>query len=309
MRSAFAAAIMEMADSGADIHLLTADLGFKIFDNFRDKHPDKFTNVGVAEPNMIGVAAGMAMQGTRVFCYSMIPFLIFRTLDQIRSDIAAMRLPVTLVGVGAGMSYGIEGMTHHAIEDLAVMRAIPQFTILAPGDPLECKTLVFQAQQLTGPSYVRLGGNNDAVFHGINDSIVLGKISAIKENGPIACIAIGAMLARAHAAAELLHSEGVQCRIYSAHTLKPFDDRLIKKISAECKVIVTIEDHSIINGLGTAVAEILLQARYPGLFCKIGLPDAYSSTLGNKDWLYDFYGMSPENIKNTLLSLVKEYDK
>jgi transketolase len=309
MRNAFAAAIMEMADSGADIHLLTADLGFKLFDNFREKYPDKFTNVGVSEPNMIGVAAGMALQGTRVFCYSMIPFLIFRTLDQIRSDIAAMRLPVTLVGVGAGMSYGIEGMTHHAIEDLAVMRAIPQFTIITPGDPLECRNLLFQSQQSTGPCYVRLGGNNDPVFHGINDPIVLGRFSTIKDNGSAAIITIGAMLARACAAAELLKSAGVECRIYSAGTLKPFDEQSIKRIASECSVIAALEDHSIVNGLGTAVAEVLLQERYSGRFIKIGLLDAYCSTLGNKDWLYDFCGLSPEKIKNTLLSLVQENDK
>lgn len=309
MRNAFAAAIVEMADSGEDIHLLTADLGFKLFDNFREKYPDKFTNVGVSESNMIGIAAGMAMQGTRVYCYSIIPFLIFRTLDQIRSDIAAMRLPVTLVGVGAGMSYGIEGMTHHAIEDLAVMRAIPQFSILTPGDPLECRKLIFQAQQSTGPFYMRLGGNNDPVFHGINDPIVLGSISTIKDNGAVAIITIGAMLARACAAGELLQSAGVQCRIYSAGTMKPFDEQSIKIIAAECNVIAALEDHSIINGLGTAIAEILLQEKYSGRFLKIGLPDAYCSTLGNKDWLYDFCGLSPEKIKHALLSLVQENEK
>jgi transketolase len=308
MRNALVAGLIELAESGADIHFLTADLGFKIFDEFRERFPDKFTNAGVAESNMIGIAAGMAMQGTRVFCYSMIPFIIFRTLDQIRSDIAAMRLPVTIVGVGAGMSYGIEGMTHHAIEDIAIMRAIPQFTVLTPGDPVECKELLRQSVRLKGPSYLRLGANNDPVFHETDDAIVLGKVSAIRERGTVACIAIGAMLARVHAAAEMLLKENIQCRIYSAHTIKPFDEQFIKKISAECDVIITVEDHSIINGLGTLVAEALLHVRYSGRFIKIGLPDAYCTTFGKKDWLYDFHSLSIEDIKHTILTTVREYD-
>ena len=306
MRTTTIKTLLELIDEGHDIHLLTADLGFGLLNPFMEDYPDRFTNMGVAEANMIGVAAGMAMRGKRVYCYSMVPFLIFRALDQIRSDLCSMYLPVTLIGVGGGLFYGLEGMTHHAIEDIAITRALPGLTLFAPGDPVECHALVKETVCLDGPCYLRLGGNNDPVVHNGNQTIVAGKMAAIREEGEAAIIANGAMLPRAKIAAAMLTEEGIHCRLYSLHTLKPLDEEMIRKIATECRCIVTVEEHSLINGIGTAVAEVLFDAHYRGNFKKLGLPDEYCKQLGDREWLRDNYNLRPGDIASAIRGMVNK---
>lgn len=306
MRTTTVKTLLELIAKGHDIHLLTADLGFGLFNPFMENYPDRFTNMGVAEANMIGIAAGMAMRGKRVYCYSMVPFLIFRTLDQIRSDLCGMHLPVTLIGVGGGLFYGLEGMTHHAIEDIAIARALPGLTLFAPGDPLECRSLVEETVRLDGPCYLRLGGNNDPVVHNGNQAIVAGKMAAIHEEGEAAIIANGAMLPRAKNAVEMLSEEGIHCRLYSLHTLKPLDEEMIRNIATECRCIVTVEEHSLINGIGTAVSEVLFDAHYRGNFKKLGLPDEYCKQLGDREWLRDNYNLRPGDIASAVREMVNK---
>lgn len=306
MRTTTIKTLLELIAEGHDIHLLTADLGFGLLNPFMEDYPDRFTNMGVAEANMIGVAAGMAMRGKRVYCYSMVPFLIFRTLDQIRSDLCGMHLPVTLIGVGGGLAYGLEGMTHHAIEDIAIARALPGLTLFAPGDPVECRSLVKETVRLDGPCYLRLGGNNDPVVHNGNQTIVAGKMAAIREEGEAAIIVNGAMLPRVKVAAEMLTEEGIHCRLYSLHTIKPLDEDRIRKIANECHCIVTVEEHSLINGIGTAVAEVLFDASYHGNFKKLGLPDEYCRQLGDREWLRDNYKLRPDDIASTVRGMVNK---
>ncbi len=306
MRTTTIKTLLELIAEGHDIHLLTADLGFGLLNPFMENYPDRFTNMGVAEANMIGVAAGMAMRGKRVYCYSMVPFLIFRTLDQIRSNLCSMHLPVTLIGVGGGLFYGLEGMTHHAIEDIAIARALPGLTLFAPGDPIECSDLVKETVRLDGPCYLRLGGNNDPVVHNGNQTIVAGKMAAIREEGEAAIIANGAMLPRSKVAAEMLAEEGIPCRLYSLHTIKPLDEDRIRKIGNECRCIVTVEEHSLTNGIGTAVAETLFEARYHGKFKKLGLPDEYCKQLGDREWLRDNYNLRPDDIASAVRGLVNK---
>jgi transketolase len=296
MRTAFVNSFIQLAECGHNIHLLTADLGFMVFDPIRDKYPDRFTNVGVAEANMIGVAAGMAMRGIRVFCYSISPFVIFRTLDQIRADLCHMQLPVTLVAAGGGLHYAREGMTHHAIEDIAIARALPGLTVLAPGDPLECEVLMKGAINLEGPCYLRLGGNDNPLVYENSQRPRFGEISCLQPDGNVAIIANGEMLIRAKKAMELLKKEGIICRLYSIHTLKPIDNLTIEKIARECSCIVTVEEHNVINGIGTAIIEILFSCGYKGKFQKFGIPDEYAKELGEKEWLRDHYGLGHERI-------------
>ena len=296
MRTAFVNSFLQLAECGHNIHLLTADLGFKLFDPIREKYPERFTNVGVAEANMVGIAAGMAMQGFRVFCYSIAPFIIFRALDQIRADICHMKLPVTLLAAGSGLFYGYEGMTHHAIEDIAIARALPNMTVLAPGDPLECEVLVKAAINLDGPCYLRLGGNDSPLVYENLQRPKFGEISCLQPNGNVAIIANGEMLLRAKKAIELLKKDGILCRFYSIHTLKPIDHLTIEKIARECNCIITLEEHSVINGIGTAITEILFSCGYRGKFKKFGIPDEYAKELGDKEWLRDHYGLGHESI-------------
>lgn len=305
MRNAFVSTFIQLAESGYNIHLLTADLGFKVFDTIRDKYPDRFTNVGVAEANMIGIAAGMAIRGIRVYCYSIAPFVIFRTLDQIRADICHMQLQVTVVAAGGGIHYAMEGMTHHAIEDIAIARALPGLTVLAPGDPLECEVLMKESINLAGPCYLRLGGNNNPLVYENSQRPMLGKISCLQPEGKVAIIANGELLLNGKKAMELLKKEGITCRLYSIHTLKPIDHEAIEKIAQECNCIVTLEEHNLINGIGTAITEILFSCNYRGQFQKLGIPDEYAKELGDKNWLRDKYGLSHEKIVFEIKKLLK----
>lgn len=306
MRTTFVNSFIHLAESGHNIHLLTADLGFKAFDPIRDKYPERFTNVGVAEANMIGIAAGMAMRGIRVFCYSIAPFVIFRTLDQIRTDLCHMKLPVILVAAGGGLHYAMEGMTHHAIEDIAIARALPGLTVLAPGDPLECEVLMKGAIDLEGPCYLRLGGNNNPIVYENSQRPRFGEISCLQPDGNVAIIANGEMLLRAKKTMELLRNDGIMSRLYSIHTLKPIDCLTIEKIARECSCIVTMEEHNIINGIGTAITEILFSLGYRGKFKKFGIPDEYAKKLGDKEWLRDHYGLGHEKIAFEIKRLLGE---
>jgi len=304
MRVAFIDTLIEIADRGHDIHLLTADLGFDLLEKFAEQYPDRYTNVGVCEANMIGVAAGMAMRGKRVFCYSIAPFIIFRTLDQIRSDLCSMKLPVTLVAVGGGVSYGMEGMTHYAIEDLAITRTLPNMTMLAPADPVETRVLTEVTVNINAPCYLRLGGKKEPTIYKNGHIPTFGVIECLSNKGKIAIIANGTMVLRAKKAVELLKKEKIHCRLYSLHTIKPIDIEGLKRIADLCTLIVSIEEHSIINGIGTAIAEILFQHKYQGKFVKLGLPDEYAKRLGSRDWIRDYYKLNPESIASTIKNLI-----
>lgn len=303
MRTTFFRTFFELAETQSDLHLLTADLGFGVLTPYLGRFGDRITNVGVAEQNMVGLAAGMALRGMRVACYSMIPFLLFRTLDQIRSDLCAMKLPVTLVGVGCGFSYGLEGMTHHAIEDLAITRALPNLTVYAPGDPVECAALVRAALNGGGPTFVRLGGNNDPVIYPEDVSPEPGRITQLGGDGELAIIAVGSMLQRCSHAQRALVEAGHSARLYSLHTLKPLDVRGLQEIAETCTRILVVEEHSVINGAASAVAEVLLDAGYRGSFRRLGLADAYATVLGDREWMRDRAGLDPASIAETALAL------
>jgi transketolase len=207
-----------------------------------------------------------------------------------------MQLPVILVAAGGGLHYAIEGMTHHAIEDIAIARALPGLTVLAPGDPIECEVLVKEAINLERPCYLRLGGNNNPVVYENQQRPKFGEISCLQSDGNVAIIANGEMLLRSKKAMELLKKDGIICRLYSIHTLKPIDHLTIQKIARECSCIVTVEEHNVINGIGTAITEILFSCGYKGKFQKFGIPDEYAKKLGDKEWLLNHYGLSYEKI-------------
>ncbi len=301
--------LIQLVESGNDIHVLTADLGYGLFEPFVEKFPERFTNVGVAEANMIGIAAGMALRGKRVYCYSISPFSIFRTLDQIRCDLCAMNLPVTIISAGGGVGYGMEGMTHYAIEDIAIARALPNMTVLAPADPTETRVLMEATISIAGPCYLRLGGKVEPQIY--KDGVVpqFGKIECLSKDGDIAIIANGTMVLRAIKAIELLRKDSIHSRLYSLHTLKPLDIEGIIKIADSCKIIVSIEEHTCINGIGTAISEILLDHKYQGIFKKLALPDKYPEYFGDRDWIRDYFGLNPESIAIKIKELYYEKNK
>jgi transketolase len=296
VRSTAVRALAEAATAGADVHFFTADLGFKVLDPFREAHPERFTNVGVAEANMISVAAGMALSGKRPVCYSMVPFLFMRAFEQVRLDVVAPRLPVILVGVGGGLSYGSEGMSHHAIEDLAMARSLPGLRVIAPGDPHETVAAVQCALRESGPTFIRLGKNGDPKLHPAPLADISGAITMRGEKSRVVLLSTGHILAAALAACEKLAARGVEVRLVSMPTVKPFDHAFVRGLARTADAIFTVEEHSVVGGFGSQVAEILFEERYPKRFLKMGLPDAYCTTHGSLDWLRTQYALDPDSI-------------
>jgi transketolase len=296
VRSTAVKALADAASRGVDVHFFTADLGFKVLDPFRDAHPDRFTNVGVAEANMVSMAAGMALSGKRPVCYSMVPFLFMRAFEQIRLDVVAPRLPVVLLGVGGGLSYGSEGISHHAIEDLAMARSLPGLRVIAAGDPHETIAAVNLALRESGPTFIRLGKNGDPKLHPGPISDLVRPITMRGGDSRIVLLATGHILGAAVQACERLAADNIEVRLVSVPMLKPFDHGFVRQIAAAADAIFTLEEHSVIGGFGTQVAEILLEERYTKRFLKIGLPDVYCTTHGTLDWLRTQYGLDPDGI-------------
>jgi len=307
MREAFVKTLEKLCQSDNDIFLLTGDLGFKLFDSFREKYPERFLNMGIAEPNMIGVSAGLALSGKKVYCYSMIPFLVMRCFEHIRIDICYHNLNVRLIGVGGGFVYGLEGVTHHAIEDVAIMRTLPNMTVVAPGDPFEVSACIDASVVYKGPMFIRLGRRGEPQVHSTAPDFKIGKgIILFNKGNDICLLATGTMLYKAKIASELLLKKDFGVTLISLHTIKPLDETLIKDCAKKYRSIFSIEEHSIVGGLGSAVAEVLSEICYNGIFKKIGLPDEFNHYVGRAEYLYQKYGLVPESIADNIIKLIKK---
>ncbi len=307
MRKIFFQTLEDNAKRDKNIFLLTADLGVKFFSNFKKIDPQRFINVGVAEANMINIAAGLSMSGKNVYCYSIVPFLIMRTFEQIRIDLCYNNLNVKLLGAGGGLVYGVEGVTHHAIEDLAIMRSLPNMTVVAPGDAKESEALARASINYLGPLYIRFGRDLDPIVHQKNFNFEIGKGIIVKEGKDICLFATGTMLYPGKMVSNILNKEGLNPTLISLHTLKPLDKKLIKDCAQKYKAIFTLEEHNIIGGLGSAVAEVLTEAKYGGFFKRIGIPDSYSPYIGKPDYLLKKFGLDIETIANLILEESKNY--
>jgi transketolase len=307
MRTAFVRTVEDLAQKDGNIFLLTADLGFGLFDKFRAAYPKRFLNVGVAEANMIGVAAGLALSGKNVYCYSIATFLTTRCFEQIRIDLCYQNLNVKLIGAGAGWSYGLEGMTHHAIEDISIMKSLPNMTVVAPGDPVEAQAVIAESATYRGPLYIRFGKNNDLRIHKDLPDFRIGKGTVIdRGNSGLTIIASGTMLPTAKSVLDTLASRGLMATLISMPTIKPLDESLIRECATESQAIFTIEEHSIIGGLGSSVADTLMDLNYRGLFRKIGLPDKYCPAIGGRNYLLEKHYLTPEAIADRISTEYKQ---
>jgi transketolase len=297
MRNAFNDVLIEKAQSDESLILLVGDIGFKIFDGFREKFPDRFYNVGIAEANMIGTAAGLAMAGMNPVVYTIIPFLVMRTFEQIRVDLCMQNLPVTLVGVGGGLVYDTLGPTHHAIEDLAIMRALPNMQILIPCDPNETKIVFDQCHGEKGPKYIRLGkgGENNLLSEAEKNDCVLGKSQVLKKGKDILFVSCGPILEEVLKAVERLDN-AYDCGVMSIHSLKPFDQATFYEEMSGTRLIVSVEEHSIIGGLGSAIAELTSQDTSRPPLLRIGINDVITNIIGKRDYLLAHHKIDAKGI-------------
>ena len=307
MRTVFSETLLELAREDPRIVLITGDLGFGVLTSFRDELPLQFVNAGVAEQNMIGMAAGMALSGKVVFVYSIANFPVVRPLEQIRNDVCYHDANVRIVAVGGGMAYGSLGPSHHATEDMALMRALPKMMVVAPGDPVETGLAVRALIEYQGPAYLRLGRAGEPVVHQATPIFELGKAITVRQGHDVTLITTGGMLHNTMGAATALSNHGVDCRVLSMHTVKPLDVEAVFAAARDTSAIFTIEEHSIIGGLGGAVAEVLMESEQrPRLFRRIGLNGSFSSIVGDQAYLHAQYGLDVDGIVRSIMeTLVK----
>lgn len=296
MRIAFIDTVTKLASADKNVWLVTGDLGFSAFESFRDKFPDQFLNVGVAEQNLISVAAGLAMSGKKVFAYSISTFLSMRPFEQIRNDICYQNLPICLVGGGSAFSYSTFGCTHFALEDLGLMRLLPNMAVTAPGDSWEVKALVAAAYHRRGPTYIRLAKKGEPVVHRPSTKIILGKSVKVAEGKAATLLVCGRQLPNALAAAGQLHQERIDCRVLSFHTIKPLDVAAIVKSGQETSGLVTIEEHFLTGGLGSAVAQVLAEQRISVPLISLGISDEFPRGVGSQDYFLKRYQLTPDGI-------------
>jgi len=300
MRQAFLETLTELLQGDDSVMLLTSDTGFHVFDQFQRQFPNNYLNVGIAEAAMIGLAAGLAMSGRKVFVYAIAPFVTLRCLEQIRIDLCYQRLPVTIVGVGAGLTYGPAGPTHHTIEDIAVMNALPHMTVLCPGDPLETAAAVRACPGLTGPCYLRLGKSGEPVVHQTPLEFAIGRGIPLRPGRELAILATGNMLAASSEVCRLLERQGISAELVSLPTVKPLDRGLIIGLADRFPTLVTIEEHSLIGGLGAVVAACLADEGLPLRLLRFGIPDCFADCAGSQEFLRGRYGLLPEQIAQAI---------
>lgn len=306
MRNAFIRSLTALAEQDQRVVLLTGDLGFKIFDDFAARFPGRFYNAGVAEANMMSVAAGLALGGLKPFAYSIVPFATLRCLEQIRNDICYQEAAVTVVGVGGGYSYGANGATHHSLEDIAVMRCLPKMTVVCPGDPMEAELGTLAAGGHTGPLYLRLGRAGDPKVHEAAVPFSIGSAIVVRNGTDCALISTGGILPVAVAAAQQLEREGIGCSVVSMHTVKPLDETLLQTCAEECGAIFTIEEHSLVGGLGSAVGEWLAASGNRCLLRSYGAGDRFAHLCGGQEYFRRMEGLTAEDIARRVHAALKE---
>ena len=304
MRNAFLDTLFELAQQDERVVFITGDLGYRVVEKFMEQRPRQFLNAGVAEQNMTGLAAGMALSGKIVFTYSIGNFPTMRCLEQIRNDVCYHEANVKIVTVGGGFAYGPMGVTHHAIEDLAVMRAIPGLMVVAPGDPVETRAATRAITAHPGPCYLRLGKAGEPTVHPGPIEFQLGKAIRFREGRDLTLISTGGMLQTAAKAAERLATQGIQTRVLSMHTLKPLDESAVLAAARETGCIATLEEHSVNGSLGSAVAELLAETwdvKVP--FKRIGMPPIFSPYIGSQEYMLQKHGLNDEAVAAVLLKL------
>ncbi|MBR6953588.1 MAG: transketolase [Clostridia bacterium] len=297
MRDAFCRALMKAAAEDPKLTLITGDLGFGVLKPFWETYPDQFINAGIAEQSMASMAAGLAMTGRTVLTYSIGNFPTLRCLEQIRNDCAYHGLNVKVVCVGGGFVYGSLGVSHHATEDMAILRALPGVTVFTPGDPAEVEAVVPVMLRTPGTCYLRLGRGGEPTVH---DTPVtdwqIPRALTLRQGSDVALLSAGGILTQTWEAAELLARKGVSAEVVSFPCLKPIDTEKIADLCHRFAHLVTVEEHTVIGGLGGAVCEAAAELGSACRIHRIGMPDAYAVEVGNQQYLRGRYGMDAAGI-------------
>lgn len=304
-RAVYGQALLDAAKDFPSVVALSADLGNSSgLDRFKATFPERFINVGIAEQNLIGVAAGIAKEGFNAFASSFAPFITMRACEQLRMNLGYMELNVKAVGIGSGLVMGFLGNSHFGLEDIAITRAIPNLTIVAPADCTEIVKVVRAAAEFEGPMYIRLTGgpNNPPAYQGDYD-LKIGRSIQMRDGKDVAIAATGSMVAASLTAAALLESDGISTAVFNFHTLKPVDQDCLRHLSSQYNLIFAVEEHSVVGGLFSAITETLASDSQRPLIHSVALPDAFGKT-ADYGVLLDRYHLTPEGIRARILSEV-----
>lgn len=306
MRNAFAEEMTALAAADPRVVLLSGDIGNRLFDRFKEAAPGRFLNCGVAEANMMGMAAGMAMSGLRPVVYTITPFVTTRCLEQIRNDVCYHNVPVTIVGVGSGLGYASLGPTHHSCEDVALLRAFPNMTVVCPADAWEVRAGLRATLTQDGPVYLRLGKKGEPAVHAaVPADFRFGRGIVLEEGEEVCLLATGTILPVAIEAAARLRERGLSVRLVSLHTVKPLDTALLEDAFARFGAVATIEEHSLIGGLGGAVAEWLAdRGPRPARFVRFGTRDEFLHEAGEVPYAREHFGLTAEAIAERTAALL-----
>jgi len=304
MRTVFNEELLKIAENDSRVFMVLADIGYGEIEPFAARFPERYFNCGVAEQNMTGVACGLALEGNIAVTYSIANFPTLRCLEQIRNDVCYHKANVKIAIIGGGMAYGPLGVSHHSTEDIAIMRALPEMIVLAPADRIEARAAVHAMMEHEGPVYYRCGYKKEPNIHKGSIDFRIGKSIEVRSGTDITLIGTGTVTYRVCQAADLLEAKGINARVISMHTVKPLDREAVLKAARETGALVTVEEHNICGGLGSAVAQVLAEAGAGVPLRMVALPDTYIHEVGTHDWLLDRYGFSPRNIADTAGKLI-----
>lgn len=296
MRRAFIEALCDLAQHRNEVWALTADLGYGLFDPFVTRFPERFVNVGVAEANMVSVAAGLAARGKRPVVYTACSFLTTRALEQIKIDLCYHRLPVVCVGGGAGYGYGENGPTHHSLEDIALMRSLDGMTVVCPADRIEAREALRASLEADGPVYLRLARTGNRPVHQGDVDFQVGRAIVVREGKDAALLATGEIVCEALAAADSLRNQGIDLLVASVHTVAPLDVDFVRDCAGKHDIVFTVEEHAVTGGLGSAVAEVIAEEPGGARLVRLGVRGAFVDECGDQQYFLRLKGLTGAQI-------------
>ena len=300
----FAETMLEIANNNSDLTIVTGDSrGSARLKKFCTTLPEKVVEVGIAEQNLIGIAAGLSMAGKKVFAVSPACFLTARAFEQVKNDVAYSDHPVKIIGISAGVSYGALGSTHHSLHDVAALRAVNNIHMVVPADNFEARKAIESSVDYHYPLYIRFGKKPLPHLHEANTDFEIGKAIVINTGSDVTFIATGETVSRAVEACNLLEEQGISCGVISMHTLKPLDEAAIFEAASNSRAIITVEEHSVHGGLGSTCASFLLQEGFDNPFKIIGIPDEYTVN-GSQAEIFEHYGITPEGLAQSARELI-----
>lgn len=303
MRNCFSEEITRLARQDERVVLLSGDIGNRMFDSFKEVAPERFFNCGISEAAMMSFAAGLASEGLRPFVYTIAPFTTTRCLEQIKIGVAYHSLPVVIIGTGSGLSYAELGPTHYSFEDISILRALPELNILAPCDSIEFKAQIHATLKSPKPSYIRIGKKGEPNLHQSISDCGIGQANFLRQGSDVLILGIGPVLGEALKSADQLASKGIDASVVSMGSIKPLDATFLHEAQAQYKKWITVEEHSVVGGLGSTVSEWLQQHQFCDVSLKkLGIPDMFIHELGSQDYMRNCFGINADGITCSVLN-------